>query len=99
MSVQTFKASHCGETFAGAEGAKALEAHMKAHRAAKRGTYYTPSRQPAHEPIPWAAPKPSPGGIAKVAQRIQAGEYCWPTVHQFPVGPRWSTANVAGEVA
>lgn len=57
--IHTFRATHCGQTFEGAEGAAQLEAHMKAHRAepGKRGRWRSLRPQPSHKPTPWKAPK------------------------------------------
>lgn len=63
--IHTFKATHCGQTFTGADGAKALEAHMKTHRAMsvpkwerdRMGKVWAPSKLSDPRPTPWKAPK------------------------------------------
>ena len=96
--IDTFKATHCGQTFTGAEGAKALELHMKAehnHKPFKPGgrDRYADGREfglvapgwkngEIEKPYPWKAPRPTPGGLEKVAQCIAAGEYRFEVVHR-----------------
>lgn len=96
MSVQTFKASHCGETYTGEAGAAAFVAHMKeAHKVTRPPTASWARPTPAWvnpNPIPWEAPKRQPGGIERVAEKIAAGAYQWPATWRTP-------ASSAGEVA
>ena len=97
--IDTFKATHCGQTFTGAEGAKALELHMKqAHKTrglmkagADNGHRNFSGRGKSspgwkngeiEKPYPWKAPRPTPGGLEKVAQCIAAGEYRFEVVHR-----------------
>lgn len=65
----------CDETFTGAEGAKALAAHMKAVHPRRRDSDEITPAWISAKPFPWKAPRPTPGGLAKVLERIEAGGY------------------------
>jgi len=74
----------------------------------RAGDRQMPHRRPApgwsrgkiEKPYAWAAPKPTPGGLERVTERIAADEYRWPGfTHYFPVGPRVGLGNPAAEVA
>lgn len=77
MSVSTFKASHCGETFEGADGATAFVLHMKnAHKVTKPPTASWARPTPAWvnpNPLPWKAPK-APTDTRKLTEVLLKAE-------------------------
>ena len=78
----------CDEVFTGPEGAAALDRHRKeVHGDTTRNRAHGPAPSWASRktPTPWKAPRPTKGGLSKVAERIAAGEYRWPFPESAPV--------------
>lgn len=81
----------CDLVFEGAEGVAALRAHMKAHHGPRPVI-----KEPAPlKPYVWKAPRATKGGLAKVAERIAAGDYVVETAH---AGGTYRERHAAGEV-
>ena len=67
--AHTFTATHCGQTYAGMEGAAALAAHMRTHGPIVRHGQSNRDGEFNGKPRPWKAPK-APADDRKLTQAL-----------------------------